>query len=101
MGGSFEIGRRWVDEKGGGGLENWTIFMDVICVSSLKKLMISQQKSLKKLTGSQKINPHKKHENVDYTEFIIEPPKKKDKQVSLLNFFKEMMFDISVLFLLN
>ena len=44
--GSFEIGRprprgwikfglswtSWV-----GGLENWTIFMDVICVSSLKK----------------------------------------------------------------
>ena len=88
-------------DKGGGGLENWTIFMDVICVSSLKKLMISQQKSLKKLTGSQKINPHKKHENVDYTELIIEPPKKKDKQVSLLNFFKEMMFDVSVLFLLN
>ena len=27
-----------VDGQGQGGLENWTIFMDVICVSSLKVL---------------------------------------------------------------
>ena len=44
--GSFEIrrtrsrgwinfGRRWT--RGMGGYENWTIFMDVICVSSLTK----------------------------------------------------------------
>ena len=43
-GGSFEIGRsklrgwknfgrKWT--RGVGGLENWTIFMDVVCVSSL------------------------------------------------------------------
>ena len=73
-------------DKGDGGLEDWTIFMDVICVSSLKKLMISQQKSLRKLTGSQKLNPHKKHENVDYTEFIIEPPKKKVKTSFFVEF---------------
>ena len=44
MGGSFEIGRPrsrgWKNfgcswTRGMGGLENWTIFMDVICVSSL------------------------------------------------------------------
>ena len=45
--GSFEIGcpssrgwknfgHRWT--RGLGGLENWKIFMDVICVSSLKAL---------------------------------------------------------------
>ena len=48
--------------------------------------MISQQKFLRKLTGSQKINPHKKHENVDYTEFIIEPPKKKVKTSFFVEF---------------
>ena len=44
-GGSFEIGhprsRGWNDfgrswTRGVGGLENWIIFMDVICVSSLE-----------------------------------------------------------------
>ena len=30
-----------IDGQGGGGLENWTIFMDVICVSSLIKESLS------------------------------------------------------------
>ena len=56
MGSSFEIGRprsrgwinfgrRWT--RGVRGLENWTIFMDVICVSSLMTLAKYKQKSCK------------------------------------------------------
>lgn len=59
MGGSFEIvrprsrgwktfGRRWT--RGMRGLENWTTFMNVICVSSLTVLRKSNKYYFKILT---------------------------------------------------
>ena len=32
-----------------GGLENWTIFMDVICVSSLKSILMKSNLSVEKV----------------------------------------------------
>ena len=43
QGGRRIFGRRWT--RGMGGLENWTIFMDVICVSSLRVPSVSVTKS--------------------------------------------------------